>query len=196
MRFSQKILITLASVYTFPYRRPKLRLDLQSLMAISLLITISISLNTQKNKFAYRSNLETTILALFSSKSLNYTTIILFLQKLSTLTFAKVTISTRTDITLQTIVKKLRAITMCSAFTPDCGYDKNSIILIGDVYFPNTKCAVKHCLHKKNFSISRQKRLSMPAPRVCVSGAQNFWKIEQIVFCCRLVKGCTFLQRL
>ena len=55
----------------------------------------------------------------FLSKSLNYMAISLFLQILSTLTIAKFTISTRTDITLQTIVKKLRAITKCSAFNPE-----------------------------------------------------------------------------
>ena len=41
----------------------------------------------------------------FPSKSLNYTAISLFLQKLSTLTIVKFTISTITDITLQTSVK-------------------------------------------------------------------------------------------
>ena len=45
----------------------------------------------------------------------------------------------------------LRAITMCRAFTPDCGYDNSTIILIGDVYCPNTKFLGKVCLHKKTF---------------------------------------------
>ena len=40
---------------------------------------------------------------------------------------------------------------MCSAFTPDCGYDNSTIILIGDVYCPNTKCSGRICLHKKTF---------------------------------------------
>ena len=40
---------------------------------------------------------------------------------------------------------------MCSAFNPDCGYDNSSIILIGDVYCPNTKYLGKRCLHKKTF---------------------------------------------
>ena len=75
----------------------------------------------------------------------------LFLQKFSASTIAKFTISTRTDITLQTSVKYSRAITMCSAFTPDCGYDNSTIILIGDVYCANHKCLGKHCLHKKTF---------------------------------------------
>ena len=40
---------------------------------------------------------------------------------------------------------------MCSAFTPDCGYDNSTIIFIADVYCPNTKCLGKVCLHKKTF---------------------------------------------
>ena len=40
---------------------------------------------------------------------------------------------------------------MYSAFIPDCGYDTRTIILIGDVYCPNTKCLGKLCLHKKTF---------------------------------------------
>ena len=40
---------------------------------------------------------------------------------------------------------------MCSAFTPDCGYDNSTIVLTGDVYCPNTKCLGKLCLHKKTF---------------------------------------------
>ena len=52
---------------------------------------------------------------------------------------------------LLTSVTFLRAITMCSAFTPVCGYDNSTIILIGDVYCPNTKCLGKLCLHKKTF---------------------------------------------
>ena len=45
---------------------------------------------------------------------------------------------------------------MWSAFTPDCGYDNSTIILIGDVCCPNTKCLGKLCLHKKTFqSIGR-----------------------------------------
>ena len=40
---------------------------------------------------------------------------------------------------------------MCSAFTLGCGYDNSTIIVIGDVYCPNTKCLGKFCLHKKTF---------------------------------------------
>ena len=38
---------------------------------------------------------------------------------------------------------------MCSV--TDCGYDNSAIILIGDVYCPNTKCLGKLCLDKKTF---------------------------------------------
>ena len=40
---------------------------------------------------------------------------------------------------------------MCSASTPDCGYDNSAIILIGDVFFPNTNCLGKLCMHKNTF---------------------------------------------
>ena len=89
----------------------------------------------------------------FPSKSLNNTVIISFLQKLSTWVTAKSNISTRIDFLLLTRVTcdQCGAITMCSAFTPDCGNDNSTIILIGDVYCPNTKCSGKLCLHKKTF---------------------------------------------
>ena len=40
---------------------------------------------------------------------------------------------------------------MCSASTPDCGYDNSTIILIGDVSCPNTKYSGRLCLRKKTF---------------------------------------------
>ena len=40
---------------------------------------------------------------------------------------------------------------MCSAFTPDFGYDNSTVTLIGDVYCSNTKSLGKLCLHKKTF---------------------------------------------
>ena len=42
---------------------------------------------------------------------------------------------------------------MCSAFTPDSGYDNRTIILIGDVYCPKTKCWGNLCLQKKTFQL-------------------------------------------
>ena len=40
---------------------------------------------------------------------------------------------------------------MCSAFNPDCGHDNSTIILIGEVSCPNTKCSGRLSLHKKTF---------------------------------------------
>ena len=82
---------------------------------------------------------------------MNITVINSFLQKSSIWVTAKSNISTRIDILLLTSVKFLRAIPMCTAFTPDCGYDNSTIILIGDLYCPNTKCLGKLCLQKKTF---------------------------------------------
>ena len=45
----------------------------------------------------------------------------------------------------------LRAITMSSTFTPDCGCENSTIVLIGDVYCPNTESPGKLCLHRKTF---------------------------------------------
>ena len=77
--------------------------------------------------------------------------LILYLQKWSTLNVASFPIFTRTDITLQKSYKYLRAIGICSAITPDCGYNNSSINLNGDVYCLNTKCSGKLCLHEMNF---------------------------------------------
>ena len=49
---------------------------------------------------------------------------------------------------------------MCSAFTPNCGYDNSIIVLIGDVYCPNTKCLGKLCLHKKTFQSPKKDKSS------------------------------------
>ena len=84
----------------------------------------------------------------FSIKILNITVINSFLQKLSTWVTAKSNISTRIDFLLPTSVTYFTVTTMCIT---DFGYDNSTIILIGDVYCPNTKCLGKFCLHKKTF---------------------------------------------
>ena len=77
-------------------------------------------------------------------------------------------ISTRIDFLLLTNVTFLRAITMCSALIPDCGYDKSTSFLIGDVYCPNTKCVGKLCLHKKTFqSLGRSHYQCLQCVSVC-----------------------------
>ena len=57
---------------------------------------------------------------------------------------------------------------MCSAFTPDCAYDNSAIIVIGDVYCPNTKCLGKLCLHRKTFqSLGRSNHQCPQCESVC-----------------------------
>ena len=52
LRDFSKLLIMLTGAHRFPYRCPKLKLDLQSQKTISLLITITLALNTQiENSF-------------------------------------------------------------------------------------------------------------------------------------------------
>ena len=61
---------------------------------------------------------------------------------------------------------------MCSAFTSDFGYDNSTIILIGDVYCPNTKCLGKLCLHKKTFQSLGRSDYQCPQ-RGCVCQVRN-----------------------
>ena len=127
------------------------------------------------DKFVYQSGSETSNLAYFLSKSLNYTAMNFFLQKLSTLTIATFTISTRTDFTLETGVKYFRAITMCTPFTHDRGCDHSTFILIGDVYCPNTKCLGKLCLHKETFQSLGRSAYQYPQCESVCQVRNFFW---------------------
>ena len=84
---------------------------------------------------------------------------------------------------------------MCSAFTPDCGYDNSTIILIGDVYCPNTKRLGRLCLHKRLFNLSAEAIINARNARLCVRCAIFLLKIKEIPFFCRLAKGFTLLKR-
>ena len=55
---------------------------------------------------------------------------------------------------------------MCST---DCAYDISAIIIIGDVYCPNTKCLGKLCLHKKTFQSLGRSNYQCPQ---CASACQ------------------------
>ena len=84
---------------------------------------------------------------------------------------------------------------MCNAFTPDCGYDNITIILIGDMYCPNTKCLGKLCLHKKTFqSLGRSDYQCPQCGSVCQLRIIPFE--DQInSFSYRLVQGYQILKR-
>ena len=146
---------------------------------------IRLSFRFEKNK-----------ICVFFIKILNNTVINSFLQKLSTWVTAKPNISTRIDFLLLTNVTFLRAITMCTAFTPDCGYDNSTIILIGDVYCPNTKCLGKLCLQKKRLlNLSAEVTINARNARLYAKCGIFFLKIKGIPFSCRLVKDFTISKR-
>ena len=65
---------------------------------------------------------------------------------------------------------------MCST---DCAYDNRTIILIGDVFCPNTKCSGRNCLHKKTFqSVGRSDYQCPQCGSVCQ--VRNIPSEEQI----------------
>ena len=103
---------------------------------------------------------------------------------MSTLAIAEVTTSTRTDITFPTSVQKLRAVTLCTAFAPVCGYDIITSKPLGDVFCPNTKCSGKLCLPKKNFeSLGRSDYQCPQYASVCARCAIFlFWKSNKFLF--------------
>ena len=69
---------------------------------------------------------------------------------------------------------------MYSAFNPDCGFDNSTIILIGDMYWPNTKCLNKHCLHKKTFESLGKSNYQCPQCRSVCQVLNILLKIKQI----------------
>ena len=172
-----KHFIELASVYRKLYQSPDLKLNLQSQKTISLLIIITISLNNQIDKFAYRSDLETTSFAYFPSKCLNYTAIIFFSQKLSTLSIWNFTISTRTDITLQTSVNKWEQL-WCGAHSLGLWvWQKHYYSHWGRV-LPKYKVFGKLCLYKKIFqSLGRSDYQCPQCTSVCQ--VRNIFFVDQ-----------------
>ena len=95
---------------------------------------------------------------------------------------------------LLTIVTFFRAITMCSAFTPDCGYYKSTIILIVDVYYPNRKRLGKFCLQRNTFqSLGRSDYQNPQCASVCQ--VRNILLEEQInSFFLSLSRGVYILE--
>ena len=153
-------------------------------------------MNIQIDKFIYRSDLETTILASFPAKSLNHTAINFFPQNMSTLTNAKFTTSLWTDFTLQASVKKLRAIETCSAFTPRCGCDNSTNTLIGDVFFQLHSLRVNFAWqNKKTFESLHRSDYHSPQWASLGKVRKFFLRIKQIPFFRRLTMEFTFLNR-
>ena len=56
---------------------------------------------------------------------------------------------------------------MCSTFTPDCGFDNSTTILIEDVYCPNAKCLGELCLPEKTFQSLGKAIINVRNERLC-----------------------------
>ena len=84
---------------------------------------------------------------------------------------------------------------MCSAFTPNCGYDNSAIVLIGDVYCPNTKCLGKLCLNKKFFQPLGRSDYQCPQCRSVCQVRNISFEVQRNSFFCRLKQGFTSLKR-
>ena len=145
---------------------------------ISLLIIITISLNIQRDKFVYRSVLETTIRWSFSSQSMKYPAINWLLQNLSTLTIAKVTISTRTNITSQQVWNNWQQL-RCVPHSPLFVGMTVAVIISLRTCFARIQCSGKLCLHKITFQSFGGSDYQCP---LCVSMCQvrNFPSEHQI----------------
>ena len=146
-------------------------------------------MNIQKDKFVCRSDLGTIILAYFQSKSLNYTAINLLLQKLSTST-----IYTRNYTTLQSSVKYLRAITMCTAFTLNVCETIALLFSLGTCIIQIQSVRVNFACTKKFYNLSAEAIINVRNARQCARCAIFLSKIKQAPFYCRLAKGFTLLR--
>ena len=141
--------------------------------------------------------METTNLASFPSKKMNYTAINVFLQNLSTLTIAEFTISTRTDIKLQTSVKKIREQIRCVAHSPLTTVAMTIALLssLRTCIVQIQSVRVNLACTKGLFNLSAEAVINVRNARLCARCAICLWKIKQIPFSCRLAKGFTFLKR-
>ena len=97
---------------------------------------------------------------------------------------------------LLTSVTFLRAITMCSAFTPDCGYNNSTIILRGTCMVQKRSIRVNFACTKRLFNLSAELIINARNAHLCVRCKLFFSQIKQIPFSCRLVNGFTFLKRI
>ena len=82
---------------------------------------------------------------------------------------------------------------MCSAFTPDCGYDNSTILFIGDVYCPNTKCLGILCLQKKRlFNLPAEAIINVRNARLCSGCAIFFSRSNKFLFLVVWSRGLHF----
>ena len=186
------LLMKRASVLNFNYRNSNSRLDLQSQKITSLRHTLRIALKIQRDIFVYRFDFNTTNLASFPLKSLNYAIINFYLHEMSTSIVSNFTTIARIDNTLQRSPKQLRAITMCSTFIPDRWYDTINIIITGNVHSPNERSTGKLWVHSKSFENLSRSEDQYPQVTSCVRCGIFLVKNKQISFPWSVTRGFIF----
>ena len=144
--------------------KPKSDHGLQNQKVFSLICTLNTSLNIQTDQLGHRSDLAKTILACFRSKEHGLHGNQFILKKMSTLIIVKFTAFTRTDTTLESSVKNLRANTRSTTLRPSYWHRNSIFNFAWNVFHANKMCY-------GNFSVSLQKRFSMSSMHVPVSGA-------------------------
>ena len=126
----------------------------------------------------------------FSIKKFEMTTS--FLQKLSTWVTAKSNISTRIEFLLLTSVTILRAITMCSAFTPDCRYYNSTFFSLGTCIVQIQSVRVNFACTKRLFNLLAEAIINVINARFCARCAIFVLKIKQIFFLVVWSRGLQF----
>ena len=81
---------------------------------------------------------------------------------------------------------------MCSAFTPVCGFDNSTIILIGDVCCKNTKCSGELCPHKRLFNLSAKAIINVRKARLSAWCEIFFWRSNKFLFLVVWSRGLHF----
>ena len=84
---------------------------------------------------------------------------------------------------------------MCGEFTPDCGCDTSTIILIGTCFVQTQSLRANIACTKRLFNLSAEAILNARNARLCVRCVIFLLRIKQICISCRLVKGSTILRR-
>ena len=187
------VLIQPESAYRFPYRHTKLSLDLPSQETIFLLITITLSVNIEIDKFVYLPDLETTILAyLFSLQKLELHGNRFILTKIVNLKHREIHHLYKNWYYVAKTCEIIESNYNVYAFTPDCGYDNSTNTLNGGVYCPNTKCLGKLFLHKGLFILLAEAIINVRTVGLCARCATFFWRSNKLLFLVAGSKGLHF----
>ena len=184
-----KLSIKRSTVYRLQSRNTKLEMYIQSHKTTSLLFTMNIALNIQKDKFVHRSDFRTRNLAYFLSKSSKYTVIKIYLQNLSTLIIAKSSTSTTTEITSETSVNNWEHFWCVAHSTLIVGMKIAKLSLL------KTWIVRIHCVHKKFFNLSAEAFIYAFNARSRVKSAIFFLKNEHFLFYWSVDKGFVNFQR-